>query len=88
MENTKYNPVLKVNNKIVPRCDSAIHLGHLLHTENTTSELIEQAIIDFNKSFNGFLARLAAAILQLKTISPILLCYVWFTIMGPYKSNY
>ena len=33
----KYNPVLKVNNKIVPRCDSAIHLGHLLHTENTTN---------------------------------------------------
>ena len=57
---------MKVNNKIVPRCDSAIHLGHLLHTENTTSELIEQAIIDFNKSFNGFIARFGSCFVSTK----------------------
>ena len=28
----RYNPILKVNNEIVPRCESAMHLGHLLHT--------------------------------------------------------
>ena len=56
----KYKPVIKVNNKIVPRCDKAIHLGNLLHTENMTSELIDHAVKDFNKSFNGFFARFSS----------------------------
>ena len=29
----KYNPIIEVNNEIVPRCNTAVHLGHLLDTE-------------------------------------------------------
>ena len=35
--NYKYNPVVRVNNEIVPRSESALHLGHLLHTKDTTN---------------------------------------------------
>ena len=37
----EYNPTVKVNNEIVSRSESAEHLGHLLHTGNTSKELIE-----------------------------------------------
>ena len=53
----KYNPTIKVNNEIVPICESAIHLGHLLSTKNTKNALIEQSIKDFNKSFYGFISK-------------------------------
>merc|ERR1711942_323625 len=53
----KYNPIIKVNNEIVPRCESAIHLGHLLHTKNTRNALIEHSINEFNKSFYGFMSK-------------------------------
>ena len=57
--NTRYklNPVIKVNNEIVPRCESAMHLGHLLETENSNRSLVEDAISSFNKSFHGFMSR-------------------------------
>ena len=57
--NTSYklNPVIKVNNEIVPRCKSAIHLGHLLETDNTNRSLVEDAISSFNRSFHGFMSR-------------------------------
>jgi len=53
----KYNPIITVNNEIVPRCDSAIHLGHLLNTKNTRYAMIEHSIIEFNKSFYGFISK-------------------------------
>ena len=43
-----------VNNEVVSRCESALHLGHLLHTKNTNNELIAQAIKYFNRSYHGF----------------------------------
>ena len=53
----KYNPIIKINNEIVPRCESAIHLGHLLNTRNTKNALIEHSIKEFNKSFYGFISK-------------------------------
>ena len=53
----KYNPIIKVNNEIVPRCESAIHLGHLLNSKNTRNALIEHSIKEFNKSFYGFISK-------------------------------
>ena len=53
----KYKPIIKVNNEIVPRCESAIHLGHLLNSKNTRNALIEHAIKEFNKSFYGFISK-------------------------------
>ena len=53
----RYNPILKVNNEIVPRCESAMHLGHLLHTENTNMALVEYAMNSFNASYHGFMSR-------------------------------
>ena len=53
----KYNPIITVNNEIVPRCDSAIHLGHLLNTKNTRNAMIEHSIKEFNKSFYGFISK-------------------------------
>ena len=52
-----YNPTVKVNNDIVSRCDSAEHLGHLLHTKNTSNILIEHSIKEFNKYYRGFISR-------------------------------
>ena len=52
-----YNPTLKVNNEIVSRCESAFHLGHLIHTKNTNAELIGQAMKDFNISYYSFIAK-------------------------------
>ena len=40
----KYIPILKVNNEIVTRCNSAMHLAHLLQAENTLD-----SILSFNK---------------------------------------
>ena len=55
--NYKYNPTIRVNNEPVPRCDNAIHLGHLLDTKNTKNALIEESIKGFNKSFYGFMSK-------------------------------
>ena len=53
----KYNPTLTLNNEVIPRCESAIHLGHLLHTRNTKNAIIEHSIKEFNKSFYGFISK-------------------------------
>ena len=53
----KYSPIITVNNEIVPRCESAMHLGHQLHTKNTTNALIEHSIKAFNQSFYGFISK-------------------------------
>ena len=45
---------IKINNEKVPRCESTIHLGHLLNTRNTKNALIEHSINEFNKSFYEF----------------------------------
>ena len=55
--NYKYNPNIKVNDENVSRCDSALYLGHLLHTKNTTNEIIDQAIKEFQKSYYGFISK-------------------------------
>ena len=52
-----YNPILKVNNEEVTRCNSAMYLGHLLQTENTYYALVEHAINGLNSSFHSFMAR-------------------------------
>ena len=44
-------------NEIVPRCEQAIHLGHLLETSNTNKSLVEDAIKKFNVSFHCFISR-------------------------------
>ena len=53
----KHNPLIKVFNEIVPRCEQAIHLGHLLETSNTNKSLVEDAIKKFNVSFHCFISR-------------------------------
>ena len=53
----KYIPILKVNNEIVTRCNSAMHLGHLLQAENTHDALVEHAINGLNGSFHNFMSR-------------------------------
>ncbi|CAL4174079.1 unnamed protein product [Meganyctiphanes norvegica] len=53
----KYNPTLRVNNEIVPRSESALHLGHMLHTKNTADELLDHAITEFNKKYYGFISK-------------------------------
>ena len=55
--NYKYNPNIKVNDENVSRCDSALYLGHLLHTKNTTNEIIDHAIKEFKKSYYGFISK-------------------------------
>ena len=55
--NYKYNVSLSVNNEMVPRSESALHLGHLLHTKDTYNQLTEDAIKGFNKSYYSFMAR-------------------------------
>ena len=51
----KYNPTIKVNNEAVPRCESALHLGHLLNTRNTRNALIENSINEFKTSYYCYL---------------------------------
>ena len=55
--NYKYNVTLTVNNEKVPRSESAMHLGHLLHTNNTNNEMTEEAIKCFNRSYHCFMSR-------------------------------
>merc|ERR1712240_384036 len=55
--NFRYDVTIKVNNETVPRCESAIHLGHLLHTIDTNNAMTEDAIKRFHRSSHGFLAR-------------------------------
>ena len=52
-----YNPIVKVNNEIVSRCESAMHLGHMLSTVNISKELTDYAIKDFKKSYYSFISR-------------------------------
>ena len=52
-----YNARLLLNNEIVPRCDSAEHLGHFLHTKDTNNELTKDAITAFHKGFHSFMSR-------------------------------
>ena len=55
--NYKYNVSLIVKNEKVPRSESAVHLGHFLHTKDTNNEMTEDAIKEFHKSFHSFLSR-------------------------------
>ena len=55
--NYNYNPILIVNNEIVPRSNSAIHLGHLLHINDTNNALIEDQIKSFHRCFHSFMSR-------------------------------
>ena len=53
----KYNSIVRVNNQIVERCESAEHLGHVLHTGNTHGALIDDAIKKLNTGFHSFMSR-------------------------------
>ena len=53
----KYDPIIEVNNEIVPRCKMALHLGHLLDTEKTNVSLVEDAIKKFNISAHCLMSR-------------------------------
>ena len=55
--NCRYNVRITVNQELVPRCESAVHLGHLLHTKDTIDTLIEEGIKEFWKGFHSFMAR-------------------------------
>ena len=46
-----------LNIELVPRCDSAEHLGHFLHTKDTNNELRKDAITAFQKGFHSFMSR-------------------------------
>ena len=52
-----YNPILKCNKEIVSRSASAMYLGHMLHTVNTSKELIEHSVKEFKKINYGFISR-------------------------------
>ena len=41
----------------MPRCESAIHLGHLLHIIDTNNAMTEDAIKGFHKGSLGLLTR-------------------------------
>ena len=53
----KYNHIIKVNNEIVAKCESADHLGHILHTEKTCDALAEEGLKSLQSSFHSFMAR-------------------------------
>ena len=53
----RYDPKIEVNNEIVPRCKTALHLGHLLDTEKTNESLVEDAIKNFNRSAYGLMSK-------------------------------
>ena len=55
--NYKYDPIIQVNNETVYRCESALYLGHMLHTKNTSKELLEHAIKAFKKNYYGFISK-------------------------------
>ena len=85
----EYNPTIMVNNEPVPRCDSAIHLGHTLNTKKTKDALIEESIKDFNKSYHSFLSKFGGCNVTTKkqTFPSVLFHNVWLTVMGFNKSN-
>ena len=56
MEDTKINHIVKVNNEVVNRCEKADHLGHPLHTENTTEALAEKGLDNLNASYGYLIA--------------------------------
>ena len=60
----KYNPIITVNNEIVPRCDSAIHLGHLLNTKNTRNAWLSILLKNLIKVIMDSYLNLMDAILQ------------------------
>ena len=53
----EYNATLLLNGERIPRCDSADHLGHFLHTQDTSNELTKDAIKTFHKGFHSFMSR-------------------------------
>ena len=53
----EYNAKLLLNNEVVPRCDSAEHLGHFLHTKDTNNEITKDAITSFHRGFHSFMSR-------------------------------
>ena len=53
----EYDARLTLNNEVVPRCESAEHLGHFLHTKDTNNELTNDAIKSFHRGFHGFMSR-------------------------------
>ena len=53
----KINHIVKVNNEVVNRCEKADHLGHPLHTENTTEALAEKGLDNLNASYHMFMTR-------------------------------
>ena len=83
----KYNVSLTVKNEKVSRSDSALHLGHFLHTKNTNNEMTEYAINEFHKSYHSFLSRFGTCNTETKKqiVSPILSVNVWISIMAAYK---
>ena len=64
--NYEFNPTITVNNEPVPRCDSAIHLGHILDTKNSKDALIDESIKAFNTSFHGFMSKFDRCIVTVK----------------------
>ena len=62
----KYNVSLTVKNEKVPRSDSALHLGHFLHTMNTNNEMTEYSIKEFHKSYHSFLSRFGTCNVETK----------------------
>ena len=65
--NYKYNVSQIFDNEKVPRSESALHLGHLLHTRDTYNQLTEDAIKELNKSFYGFMARFGTCNISIKS---------------------
>ena len=53
----EYKAKLLLNNEVVPRCESAEHLGHFLHTKDTNNELTKDAITAFHRGFHSFMSR-------------------------------
>ena len=51
-----YNQTVKLNNDIASRCESAMHLGHMLYTVNASKELTKHAIKDLKKSYYSFIS--------------------------------
>ena len=58
------DPCVKLNGDLIPKVDSATHLGNILHTKNEY-ECIEEGIRAFNRCVNMF-------IFKFKVCSPII----------------
>ena len=65
--NYKHCVSLIINNEEVPRSESALNFGHLLHTKDTDNQLIEDAIKGLNKTFMVLWQDLVHVTLPLRT---------------------